>query len=140
MKPCVVDASVVAAAFFHEEHAEPACALIVSGRELHAPDLIYAEVGNVIWKHQKRREIDENEASQLLADFLGLPLKTTPDSLLIEHAMKLAVATGQTVYDSLYLALAVTAGSVLVTADRRLVHALTDGPLANRILHIAEYR
>ena len=58
----------------------------------------------------------------------------------VVDASVVAVATGQTVYDCLYLALAVTTGSVLVTADRRLVHALTDGPLANRILHIAEYR
>ena len=59
MNPRVVDASVVAAAFFQEKHAQPARSLLVSDAPLHAPDLIYAELGNVIWKRRARGEIDQ---------------------------------------------------------------------------------
>ena len=43
MNACVLDASVVAAALFHEEHAQRAGKLLSSGCALLAPDLIYAE-------------------------------------------------------------------------------------------------
>ena len=68
MKPIVLDASVVAAAFFAERHSEAAQKLLVSGGDLCAPDLIYAEVANVIWKRYRRKEIDEGEATELLTD------------------------------------------------------------------------
>lgn len=129
MKTCVVDASVVAAAFFQEEHAESARALLVGKRELHAPDLIYAEVANVIWKRHGRGEIDENEPGQLMADVLRLPLRITPCGSLVEAALGLALRTRRTVYDCLYLALAVKTRSVMYSSDKRLVHALADGPL-----------
>ena len=46
MKTCVIDASVVAAAFFQEEHAGAARTLLAGKHQLHAPDLIHAEVAN----------------------------------------------------------------------------------------------
>ena len=133
MKPCVIDAGVVAAAFFQEPLFGPAQALLTSDRPLHAPGLIFAEVGNVVWKRYTRREISEEEASQLMADFLRLPLKITPTEELAEVALQLAVRTGRTVYDCVYLALAVRMNAVLVTADKRLVNALARTPLARHI-------
>ncbi len=140
MKTCVIDASVVAAAFFQEEHAESARALLTGRRELHAPDLIYAEAANVIWKRHGRGEIDENEARELMADVLRLPLRITPSSDLVEAALELALRTHRTVYDCLYLALAVTAKSVLHTGDKRFVNVLADGPLKRYVAWIGGYR
>ena len=140
MKSCVVDASVVAAAFFRETHADAARALLATDGELHAPDLIYAEVANVIWKRQRRGEIDEAEAIEMLADFLSLPLRTTPSEELLAPALQLAMNTGRTVYDCLYLALAVTNKTVMVSADKRLVNALASGPLGKHVAWIGEYR
>ncbi len=140
MKTCVVDASVIAAAFFQEEHAESAQALLAGKRALHAPDLIYAEVGNVIWKRHARGEIDEEEAAQLMADVLRLPLRITPSSDLVEAALELALRTGRTVYDCLYLVLAVRSKSVMHTSDKRLVNALADGPLRKHVAWIGGYR
>ena len=136
MKSCVLDASVVGAAFFQEEHADAARRLLVSDRELHAPDLIYAELANVIWKRQRRGEIDEREASRLLADILRLPLRITPSEELVENALQLALATGLTVYDCLYLALAVETRGVMVSGDQRLLNALADSPLAKNVAWI----
>ncbi len=136
MKPCVLDASVVAAAFFQEDFAEQARALLVSGREMHAPDLVYAELANVIWKRFTRGEIDQEEAGLLLADFLRLGLETTPSADLAEPALQLALATGRTVYDCLYLALAVKTETVFYTADKRFINALADTPLAKHIAWI----
>ena len=140
MKSCVLDASVVAAAFFREPHAAAARALLATEREFHAPDLIYAEVASVFWKRQRRGEIDEAEATELLADVLSLPLWPTPSEELLPAALQLAMKTGRTVYDCLYLALAVANKTVMVSADKRLVNALSGGPLRKHVAWIGDYR
>ena len=136
MNPCVVDASVVAAAFFEEKHADKARAVLSSDRALHAPDLIYAELANVIWKRRRRGEIDQHEAAELLADVLALPLRITPCSALVAGALQLAVRTDRTAHDCLYVVLAVKLKTAVVSGDRRLVAALGDGPMAKHIAWI----
>lgn len=42
----------------------------------------------------------------------------------------LATSLERTLYDSLYLTLAIARGAVLVTADRKLHSAIANGPLA----------
>ena len=56
MKRLVVDASVVAAAFFPEKHTEAAQALLLSGGDFSAPDLIYAEIANVVLEAPSAQE------------------------------------------------------------------------------------
>jgi predicted nucleic acid-binding protein len=136
MKTCVVDASVVAAAFFQEDHAGAAKAILASERGVHAPDLLYAEVANVIWKRHGRGEIDEAEAAEMMADVLRLPLQITASANLVEAALELALTTHRTVYDCLYLALAVRSKSLMYTGDRRLANALADGPLKKHVAWI----
>ena len=138
MKRMVVDASVVAAAFLPEKHSGAARALLLSGGEFCAPDLIYAEVTNVFWKRQQRGEIDAEEALSLLADVLLLPLEITPSQQLVAPALALALRTGRTVYDCLYVALAVQQKSSVVSDDRRLVNALADGPLKEHVTWLGE--
>jgi predicted nucleic acid-binding protein len=140
VKSWVIDASVVAAAFFQEEHAAAAQAVLASGADLQAPDLIVAEVMNVVWKRHARHEIDEDEAGQLLTDFRRLPIQTIPSIELIESALSLALRTRRTVYDCLYVALAVKAKATLLSADRRLVNALAGGALAGHVVWIGERR
>lgn len=130
MKAIVIDASIVAAAFFPEPHAKAARALLASQSLLHAPDLIYPEVANVIWKRHSRGEISEGEAEDLLTDIMGLPLEITPSDRLVGPALELAMQTDRTVYDCLYLALAVTLKTRMISSDKRLVNALARGPLA----------
>jgi predicted nucleic acid-binding protein len=129
MKPIVVDASVVAAAFFPEPHTRAARTLLASGAPLYAPDLIYAGVANVIWKRYQRTEISERDAADLLGDLTGMPFEITPSEQLVGAAIELAIRTARTVYDCLYVALAVRTGSVMVSDDRRLVNALAREPL-----------
>jgi len=138
MKACVIDASVIAAAFFQEQFAQVAAAMLASDRPLHAPDLVISEFASVIWKRQRRKEIDNTEAAELLADFRSLPLRLTSSNELIESALELALRTGRTVYDCLYLALAVRTKSIMVSADNRLVNALLGTPLEKHIVWIGD--
>jgi predicted nucleic acid-binding protein len=138
MKSCVVDASVIAAAFFQEQEADQAGKIVTGGATLWAPDLIYAELANVIWKRLGRNEINAGEAEQLLGDFLNLPLNVAPSEGLARVALRLAIQTRRTVYDCLYLALAVREKTVMVTGDRRLVNALAGGPLDSHVIWVGD--
>jgi predicted nucleic acid-binding protein len=133
MKPRVVDASVIAAAFFPEKHGKAARTLLLFQDNLCVPDLIYAEVTNVIWKRHGRGEIDRDEAIALLTDVLDLPLEITPSEQLIADALELALLTGRTAYDCLYVALAVQRKTIVVSDDQRLVNALSRGPLKDYV-------
>ncbi len=140
MKTYVLDASVAAAAFFQEDSAERAQGLLDGRHVLCAPDLIHAELANVIWKRHKRGEIDGEEASHLLADFHRLSLRITPCGELAEAALELALRSSRSVYDCLYLALAVKCRSAVITADRRLVNALSGTPLAAHVTWLGDIR
>ena len=139
MKTCVVDASVIAAAFFQEEHAAKASDLLLSGCELHAPDLLYAETANVICKRHARREITPDEATALANDLLRLPIQIAPCGELVRPALALALQTGRSAYDCIYVALAVERKSVLVSGDQRLLNSLKNTPVAKHILWIGDY-
>jgi len=133
---CVIDASVVTAALLQEKHAGSARVVLTSGAELLAPDLIIAEMGNVIWKRFTRGELDADESTLLLSDCLALPIALTPSIDLIEPALELATRTRRTVYDCLYMALALTSDCTFLTADERLVNSLKTTPLSKYIASI----
>ncbi len=138
MKTLIIDASVVAAAFFAEEHATIARKILSGAATLCAPDFITVEVASVIWKRHRRGEMESNEAMDLLADADGLPLMKTPASDLTDSALQLAMRTDRSIYDCLYLALAVRASGVMITADKRLVHAVAASPLKNHIAFLGD--
>ena len=129
----VVDASVAVKWLVPEVHSGAARTLLRPESELLAPDLIRAEVGNVLWKRWRRGELDAAQVDDALADFRRFPLEVQSTEALLESAWAIARDTGLTVYDGLYVALAVAQTAQptpLVTADRRLFEALRGGALA----------
>ncbi len=136
MRPVVVDASVAVKWFLPEIHAEEALRLLSPGLVLLIPDLLYSEVGNILWKRVRSGEITPDEASALLQVLGDLPLVVHPSWPLVMSAMEIACNTGRTVYDSLYVALAVRENALLVTADERLYNALQGGPLETYLLWV----
>ena len=133
MSRLVIDASVAAKWFFPEEHSAAAMRLLSPRNTLLAPDLIWAEVANIAWKRHRRKEITLDEARAIVADLVRMPLEIVRSSDLLPAAFDLAAATGRTVYDSLYLALAIARRAKFVTADERLVNALAGTGLEKRV-------
>lgn len=140
MRTLVVDASVVAKCFFPEEHSAESRRLLSPRRALLAPELIWSEAGNIAWKRVRRGEIDADEARQFVADLIRLPLEVFPSQTLLAPALELAMATDRTVYDCMYLALAIDRKCRLVTADERFVKALAPTPFAKHIRHVTKLR
>ena len=135
----VVDASVAVKWFLPEIHSSYA-ALLLNGRPLLVPDLIYAEVGNIFWKRVRVGDISESEAQLFLAEFNKIPLMIFPIAALTSMAVAIAAQTARSVYDSIYLALAIRESSPMATADLRLYNALVNGPLRPHIQWIEDVK
>jgi predicted nucleic acid-binding protein len=135
----VVDASVVIKWHVDENHADAARRLLGDGAPaLHVPDLMFPEVGNILWKKTRRNDLTEEEARRIAHLVVVAPLDVHPSAPLLEAALEIAIRTGRTVYDSLYVAMAVRLDCRLVTADERLHNALKDGPLGGYILWVED--
>src|SRR6188474_2491749 len=130
----VVDASVVIKWFVEEIHADQARELQDDQYELVAPDLLWPESGNILWKKVQRAELMADEARLICAGLDEQPIHIFPSSLVLEPALEIALETGRTVYDSCYLALAVLTECQLVTADQRLVNSLQGSQYARSVL------
>jgi predicted nucleic acid-binding protein len=127
----VIDASVAAKWFLPpsgEPLAREALRLLAGyadGRFRFAvPDLFWAECANIMWKAVRQGRWTRKAAEQAILALHGRKLPTTSSLDLLEEAFSIAVTFDRTVYDSLYVALALRFKAELVTADERLANAL----------------
>ena len=88
-----------------------------------APDLLWAEFGNVMWKAARRGRCTPARAQAALDALLHLNITSMPSQPMIEDALGLAIDFNCTVYDSLYVVLAINSGTQLITADEKLVQS-----------------
>lgn len=138
MKKLVVDASVAIKWFVPEIHSLAASRLLDTPIYLCAPDLIGPEIGNTLWKKVHRDEITRQEASEILTTFESVGVEIYASAVLLAAAFEIATALDRTVYDSIYLALAMAQDCALVTADRKFYSSVTSSALANHIQWIED--
>lgn len=135
MRTLVVDASVAVKWFLPEVGSERAQALLDSdGFRLVAPELLLAEVGNVFWKRCRRGELTAEQVLECIGILTSAPLAWCPVRPLARHAVRVAVDTGRTVYDSIYLCTALLHRTVVVTADERFRNGLRHSPFEQTVI------
>jgi predicted nucleic acid-binding protein len=88
------------------------------------PDLFYVETASAIWKAVRVGRVPRAFGDQALVLLTQRKFPTVPSLKLLDKAFQIAVDHGRTVYDSLYVALAVQTNSQLITADERLANSL----------------
>lgn len=121
MRRLVVDASVAAKWLLPEPGSDAAVRLLEKEDvAFHAPELFDAELGNVFWKRVQRRQLDAIEATEMIALVTRMPVTRHSHADLLEPAFALAIELSITVYDALYVALALALDAPLATADRWL--------------------
>ena len=128
MSRFVVDASVAIKWYLPEQNSADADRLLSGVFQLLAPDLLFPEVGNILWKRVMRSELTVQKAQVILHALESLPLTLRPASLLAENAITIACGLKRSFYGSLYMALAVMTDCRLVTADGKLFDAVKDAP------------
>jgi predicted nucleic acid-binding protein len=138
VKRLIVDASVAVKWFVPEVHSAAAARLLDPEFIISAPDLIGPELGNTVWKKVRRQEITSEEAAEILNAFPSMGIEIYPSAALLIPAFELAVALDRTVYDSLYLALAIAQDGALITADRRFHRVVTESPLGSHVRWIED--
>ena len=138
MSAIVIDASVAVKWFLPEIHAEAAGRVLKSRQRLLAPDLIWAEIGNTLWKKNLRHEITLKESHEILQDFLRFPLHICSSKALLNTAWSLAIQHNISVYDSLYLALAIGSDCCLITADRKFYESLRGKAIGKKVVWVED--
>lgn len=88
------------------------------------PDLFYVETASAIWKAVRAGRVSRAFGDQALVLLTQRGFATVSSIKLLDIAFQIATAHGQSLYDSLYVALAVQTNSQLITADERLANSL----------------
>lgn len=131
----VVDASAAAKWLAPERESAQADALLHD--ELLVPELIFAEVANILWKKQARGEMDAATAAAGVRWLLQLPLFIVGSAELMPAALALAMRLNHPAYDCFYLALAAANDCALVTADKRLHDRCHEADASDLRRHVA---
>jgi predicted nucleic acid-binding protein len=129
VKVFVVDASLVVKWFVPEVHSVAARKWLDASHDYIAPDLIFPEVGNALWKKVRKGELSPEETQRLVSDLSTVGVEAVSMRSLVPDAYALAVRTGITVYDATYLTLAVRLETQVVTGDERFARKLAEHPL-----------
>ena len=138
MSRLVLDSSVVLKWSVPEVHSAEALRYLDPELDRDAPELLLAEVSNILWKKVGRGELSPAEAETIAIGVGRADINIHSMVPLFVPALRIALATGRTAYDCSYLALAELLSTRVVTADRRLCNALRGGPYADRVLWIED--
>jgi predicted nucleic acid-binding protein len=134
MSVLVVDASVAVEWIGSEARADAAIRIFDERNDLHAPDILFLETDNALCKWLRRGTINEAHASHIRDNLAQLPIRVHSSADLRMAAFGLAISTRQSVYDCLYLALAVFLDAKMVTADRKAYEGIALSHWASHIL------
>src|SRR5580693_5554542 len=138
MTRLVVDSSVVIKWSVPEVHSEDALRYLDPDLERFAPQLLFAEIANILWKKVGRKELTREQAERIAADVSQADVAIHPMGPLFGRALQIDLETGRSAYDSMYLALAEGLSTRVVTADRRLYNPLQNGPFARLVLWVED--
>jgi predicted nucleic acid-binding protein len=136
----VLDASVVIKWYVPENYFQEAVTLMDGDHHFHVPELILPELGGIVWKKVRRKEIPNTEGKKIIAALLEKDWRVYSHKNTLVSAYVGAEATGQTVYDFAYLALAVSLDCEFVTADGKFYKALENTPFKSNLKWIGDFQ
>jgi predicted nucleic acid-binding protein len=133
----VVDASVAVKWLITEEHSALAEAL--SDRRMSAPSLLRIECANALLRRARAGHLPAGAVLGKVRALRLAPVRLVPTERYLEAAIALATELRHSLYDCLYLALALDERAPLVTADGRFVQAVRrHRTLAGAVVLLAE--
>jgi predicted nucleic acid-binding protein len=131
----VVDTNVALKAYLEEDLADEAQRVLDAGRdgdaELLAPTLILLEFRHALTRRVRREDITASEVQEMWESFGDWPLDYFEIGPLVARAAEISGEAGCTIYDAIFVALAESAGLVVLTADGKLIKAIEGTDLAS---------
>ncbi len=124
MKTVVLDASIAAKWIFLESGSEEAEKVLNDQDHFTVPDLFYLEMDAIIGKKYRKKELSGEEVHQKREFVRELSVDVVYLHILSDLAFDISISLPVTIYDALYLALAVEKKTEMWTADDRLVRGL----------------
>jgi len=124
----IIDTSVAIKWYLPEIYQSEAQRFLDPVLDRHAPDLLHAELGSVLLKKLRRREISVDECRMYLGRLSVIPLISHEALPLRQVALEIGLQIGSSFYDGLFLALALQLGGRLVTADSKLYRKIESSP------------
>ena len=135
----IVDSSVVIKWYSPEALSAEAIRVRDGSVPLCAPDFVTVEVASICWKKIRRGVMTRAIADTIQSNFDKYTVVARHSTVpLVAPAFDIADQTGRSVYDCLYLALAVQLGGTMVTADDKLVNALAGTAWAANIMKLQD--
>lgn len=116
----VIDASAIIELLLANERAD-AVERSIEDVDLVAPDSINPEVLQAIRGLERSGQVGGDQAEEMLANFLLMPILPVPTFGLVFGAW--ALRNNLSAYDACYIALARRFGASLITADHRIAGA-----------------
>jgi predicted nucleic acid-binding protein len=120
----IVDASV-AVKWVAEEEGTNAAVRVQLEEQLAAPDFLILECANALRTKARRGELTRQDAEAALATIRATPIQLFAASDYAAAAQVLAFDLNHSVYDCLYLAVALAERIILITADRAFAERVT---------------
>lgn len=121
----VIDANIAGALLIELPYSAQARNAVAKAQAMIAPDLIYAEITNALWKMSPTRGSAAHDFAPIVARLPVLFAEIVASRLLMGEALRLALALKHPAYDCFYIALALSRRAPLITADRKLARAIT---------------
>jgi len=127
LRDFVPDASVAVKWFVDEKYSERARALLgeyAEGRlRLFAPSLVEYEVANAL-RYHPLIQVSDAQIVQAVAALRGAQIPISPTIAVWSKALELSRSHVISVYDAVYIAVALAAAAICVTADDELIRML----------------
>lgn len=84
------------------------------------PDLFFPEFANILWKAERRGRCNASTVDAAMDEIVRRAFPTFSTAPLVQPAIRIARAYNRTVYDSVYIALAIETNTHMLTADEKL--------------------
>ena len=125
----VIDANIAAALFINLAYSSKARNALAGASSIVAPDLIFPELANTIWKLTTAKHIEMAFGMEVLEALDSLFTEVVPGRDIATAALNLAVKLNHPAYDCFYLVLSIERSARFYTADRRLAEAVSRSKL-----------
>jgi predicted nucleic acid-binding protein len=130
----VIDTSVVVKWFVEEDGFEMARSLIEPELERIGPELVIAETANVLQRKVRTGELKDVQAMEAVKNLPYFFDRLVPSVDLVEHGFALSQSLDHSVYDCMYLALALADDEGrLVTSDMKFISKAKAAGFGDRI-------